>query len=225
MKIHTPIIALIFLCLLSCRNDKCDCDGKYKKIPDDIKPWFLFKDGSWAVYHAVGDSTIIDTVTAIGRGDGLSNKFCESYFSPAIACSEILDISFQHTNNKFFPTYSDSTKAGRKSYSAFSPYGGGQFIENQTAHGANVSMGVFLGIPIRIGEDYDGYTLMDTNSITLNGQKYFNVTHSVRTPFPDEADCIREIWWVRGVGMLRMIKNPGKKPFVIWELKENHIEL
>lgn len=218
MKFILPIL-VISLFFNSCYYN-CKCNDSYIKLPEETKEWFWFKEGSWWVYRNVEDTSILDTLQLIYSTDESSNKFCRSSFASALGCSEILTVELIHSNVKYFQSYSDSNIAGGESYFVYSPHGGGQYLYNTSFNKGHSTTGPFLGFPIIIGENYDGYILNDTNNITINNILYTNVAHSISQS--SSYNGIKEIWWAKGIGLLKIIKASGIHPEMTWELIESH---
>jgi len=185
-----------------------------------LKDWYYFEEGSWWIYRLAEDTTQYDTVSVVYRSDYYSNRFCESEFAPAKICSEVLQLTLQHSNAYYYPLPQDSTKPNIDIISGYYPHGFGQFLSMKRIK----SRGIFFALPIVEGESFDEYTMKDSfTTWNLNGTEYSHVVHSV-TNVPTNLEYTTDIWWGKGVGMLKIIKSPGLRPRTTWELIEYHIE-
>lgn len=213
------ITLLVLISMLNSCKKKCNCDDNYKKIPESTKEWFWFGNGSTWVYRLAEDTTVFDTLTFGGIDDRSSNKFCRSEFAPAVGCSEILTMYFKHSNAKYFPRYGWNTmNVGFEILKTYSPHGGGEFLSLETC-------GPFLGFPIRLQEQFDMFTLIDTfSNYKLINNTYNNVIHSTQPILP-EIEKITDIWWAKNIGLLKIIKTKGTMPKTTWELINYNIKL
>lgn len=209
---------LIIIVLNACNSKDCDCDNSFKKVPEKVKEWFWFNEGSQWIYQLKEDTTVKDTLTLIHRNDLKSNKFCSSDFSNAVACSEILTTALQHSNGKHFPrTTKDSINAGKSEIIAYTPHGGGEFLKLIWYE----MTGSFLGFPLTLEENYDRYTLKDTMSnFSLVGNTYANVIYSEGIGY-DGSPKGAEIWWAKDVGLLKIRNNIDS---ITWELIDYKIK-
>jgi len=209
---HIPIFSAILLIVIGfgCRKNNCNCDNSYKKIPENVKEWFWFGEGSQWVYQLEEDTAVRDTVTLVFKWDGTSNKFCDSDVAGAQGCSEILTVTLQHSNAKYYPNFgSDSSIGANELIRCFTSHGGGELIEYEYMGG------VVIGFPLKVNDYYGRYTLKDSyQAYKLNSFIYNDVFHSSET---DVSGNIigNEVWQTKGIGLIKIKRI---KPIQNWEL-------
>lgn len=213
MSIKFCFLVLVFsvITINSCKK-ACNCDDGYKKIPESVKEWFWFGEGSYWIYKLAENDTIFDTVTVISRNDIKSNFKCQSTFPLGISCSEVLSMELLHTNIDYFPRIlKDTVLAAIDEVNAFSVHGGREFIQYQPH-------GIIIGFPKVINEKYEDFSIKDTlvNYRVLN-RNYSHVIYSTQPELP-YRDKATELWWSRGVGLIKMIKIDKNNKKFTWEL-------
>ena len=219
---YAPIL-IVFLIILSGCNKKCTCEGRFKNLPEEIKPWYLFNVGSYWIYVSENDSNVTDTLrVVISNNDRYSNKYCGKDYALATECSQALAIDLTHSNAKYFPRAFDSTKPGGEVFVAYIPNGGGgEFIENTSSNLGKEDIGAFLGLPIIVGENYGNMTLADTNALLIRGEIFYNSIHA-KANYVYENGVI-DLWWSKYIGMLKYTVAKGKNPQTTWVLKKYEI--
>lgn len=214
------IVSILFIFLSGCKQS-CSCDS-YKTLPESTREWFMFGEGSWWIYRLAEDTTVFDTVVALQYTDHSSSKHCEPEIIHAIPCAEVLNIKFSHSNAKYFPkTIGDTIHPGMSEIMGFSPNFIEELLELRALKSGYIQGGPFLEFPLIKGENYNGiYTLIDTFSeITVNHLQINNTvayTQYSSKGFPD--DQITDIWWAKGIGLIKSIKKEGRWPKTTWEL-------
>ncbi|MCO5254147.1 MAG: hypothetical protein M9892_07290 [Bacteroidetes bacterium] len=127
----TGVLTACFTVTFTSCKDKCPpCGSDYLEIPQEMKDWGLFEEGSWWVYRLAEDTTVLDTVRVVPNSltDFRSKKkTCSKNFSLAIPCSEALTYRLQHSNRKYFGNSFDSTKTVSSEINLYYPPGGGCF--------------------------------------------------------------------------------------------------
>lgn len=222
MKSQTYILSLLLITVIisSTRcKDKEDCPycgSEYKTIPQEMKDWALFEEGSWWVYRLAEDTTVFDTVRRVGKiNDSRSNpRKCRIIYAPADMCTEVLTYNLQHSNPIYFGTPLDSSIRFSDEINLYYPPGGGVFLYY---YGGGYGGGVIFGLsPILIGEYYGNFTLIDTFSDTnFNGINVSKGFHSsIVTNIPFNGNLMKNIYWGKNIGILKVEVPPNQT----WEL-------
>ncbi len=116
---------------LSCNKNQCEpCGSNYKTIPQEMKDWALFEDGSWWVYRLTEDTTVFDTVRVSPNSKRFfrSNGTCGDNNPHAISCSETITYGLQHSNKTYFANPFNSNLTVYDEINLYYPHGGGYFL-------------------------------------------------------------------------------------------------
>ncbi|MCO6495883.1 MAG: hypothetical protein J5I91_09420 [Bacteroidetes bacterium] len=206
-----------------CCKDNCPpCGNDYLQIPKEMKEWALFEEGSWWVYRLAEDTTVFDTVRVVPNSlrDFRSNKSkCYDNNSLAVQCSETLTYDLQHSNIDYFPHHADTTIGGFDEINLYYPPGGVFLKYNNGA--APLTSGVIFGIePIKIGEHYGNFTLVDTlinfdfnNILVKHG--FNSAKNSGNSPIPKTFD---KVYWGKNIGLLKIQITHSNGETKNWEL-------
>lgn len=214
------IISLFLLLVNGCNKPSCECET-YKNIPISTKEWFHFKDSSWWVFRMAEDTTIFDTVTQVLTKDESSNNGCYQEYSSTMPCSEKLTIFYNHSNTDLFPSYNaNNNKFGYHFITVSSPSANSVIFSMENGTSALEAMGRFLDFPLTINKKFGFYTVIDsTNGFEINKLNLLNTTIYLKyTESHYLQDNMTDIWWTKGVGIVKYIKSEGKKPKATWEL-------
>ncbi len=171
----TSVLTACFTVTFTSCKDKCPpCGSDYLEIPQEMKDWALFKDGSWWVYRLAEDTTVLDTVRVSPNSlrDFRSNKSkCEDNNSLSTQCSETLTYDLQHSNKQYFGHLNDSVKSVSDEINLYYPPGEGVCMHYINGAATGTSGRVFCIDPIVVGENYGSFTLIDT----FNNQMFNNI--------------------------------------------------
>ncbi len=208
---YLVVLILSILCVNSCKKS-CKCEEGYKKIPESVKEWFWFGEGSQWIYRLSENDTIFDTVTVVFRKDDKSNFNCQTNYAKGISCSEVLSLGLSHTNVQYFPRIlKDTVLAALDEIQAYSVHGGREFIHYEPH-------GTIIGFPIIINEKYENFSIKDTLvNIKVLNKNYNHVVHTAQADLPYENKAT-EIWWTKGVGLIKVIKIDKTNQKNTWEL-------
>ncbi|MDP2174853.1 MAG: hypothetical protein Q8K70_02975 [Bacteroidota bacterium] len=211
-KLITTLAGFAFaLCcvFLSCNKNQCEpCGSNYKTIPQEMRDWALFGEGSWWVYRLAEDTTVFDTVRFSSRSDFRSNLYtCDDYYAPSIGCSETITCHWRHSNSYYFN--------GVDQIVLFYPPGGGVFLYFS---GSGYGGGNIFGInPIKVDEFYGNFRLIDTfsnqnfNGIKINKGFYSSTLADTSTT----VKYVRDIYWGKNIGLVKVQIYPNSQT---WEL-------
>ncbi|MCO5254149.1 MAG: hypothetical protein M9892_07300 [Bacteroidetes bacterium] len=199
------------------KDDCPPCGDSYKTIPQEMKDWALFEEGSWWVYRLVEDTTVFDTVRFVPNSKTfyLSNKSkCSDNNPHSVSCSETILYRLQHSNTDYFPHHSDSTKGSYDEIILYYPHGGGVVIEYSGYYGGGVTFGIN---PIQINEYYGNFRLIDTiNDFKINNLNIVKAFYSsTLADTINTVEYIRDIYWGKSTGLLKTIIYPNSRT---WEL-------
>jgi hypothetical protein len=204
------VFAFALCCVfLSCNKNKCEpCGSNYKAIPQEMKDWALFGEGSWWVYRLAEDTTVFDTVRFSSRSDFRSNlTTCDDNSAPSIGCSETITYHLKHSNKNYFSYFDEVV--------LYYPNGGGVFLNY---YGGSYGGGVIFGInPIKINEYYGNFRLIDTfsnqnfNGIKINKGFYSSTLADTSTT----VKYVRDIYWAKNIGLIKVQIYPNSQT---WEL-------
>jgi hypothetical protein len=208
LTILAGFVIVLSCVILSCNKNQCEpCGSNYKTIPQEMKDWALFGEGSWWVYRLAEDTTVFDTVRFSSRSDFRSNlTTCDDNHAPSIGCSETITYHLKHSNKNYF-SYSDEIVL-------YYPPGGGVFLDY---YGGSFGGGVILGInPIKINEYYGNFTLIDTfKNLKINNLTFDNIFHSsIVTNNTPPGYLMKDIYWGKHIGILKIEVPPNQT----WEL-------
>lgn len=217
MNLKLVVLAFVLTIITSCKKS-CKCDEGYKKIPETVKEWFWFSEGSNWIYRLSENDTIFDTVTLISRNDNKSNINCQSNYSKGISCSEVLSVKLLHTNVNYFPRRpQDTILTAIDEINVYSVHGGREFISYEPH-------GTIIGFPRVINEKYENFSIKDTiNNFLLLKKNYKNVVYSTQPDIPYDNKAT-EIWWSKGVGLIKMIKIDKSNQKDTWELVKYNLK-
>ncbi len=204
-----------------CKDDCPPCGVAYKTIPQEMKDWALFGEGSWWVYRLAEDTTVFDTVRFSSRSDFRSNlTTCDDHYAPSIECSQTITYNLQHSNIIYFPRYNNNdTIGGFDQIVLYFRNGGGLFLNYESCIGFSNS-GVVFGFPILIGEKYNFHCLVDTfNNFELHKKKYSNVfyTNYCKT-INQNPNSIQQIYWANKIGLIKIKLINSQSKLRTWEL-------
>lgn len=214
----TGVLTAYFSVSFTGCKDKCPpCGNDYLQIPQEMKDWALFEEGSWWVNRLAEDTTVLDTVRVVPNSltDFRSNKSkCDDNNSLSTQCSETLTYRLQHSNTDYFPHHADTTIGGFDEIVLYYPPGGGVCLYY---YGSGYGGGVIFAIdPIIVGENYGNFTLIDTfSNINYNGINTTQIFYSsIVTNNPPPGFLMQDIYWGKNVGILKLEVPPNQT----WEL-------
>lgn len=205
------------------KDDCAPCGESYKTIPQEMKDWALFDEGSWWVYRLAEDTTVFDTVRVVPNSltDFRSNKSkCDDNNSLSTKCSETLTYRLQHSNTDYFPHHADTTMGGFDEKILYYPPGGGICLLYTNAAATGTSGRIFCINPIVIGENYGNFTLVDTfidthfNSIEVKKGFYSDIL----TNNPPIANSYQGVYWGKNIGLLKIQITHANGETKNWEL-------
>lgn len=227
LRVFYPfVLVLIVFSIGSCKKQSCECET-FKNIPDSTKEWFLFKDSSRWVYRMAEDTTVFDTVTLLLSTNEFSNFTCKSEYNSSIPCSEMFILAYQHSNKELFPSnHMDPNTYGGIRLKVFSTSASIERFFLESDNKIVRPSGSLLDFPLQIGKKVRFYTLIDSTSFyEINSLKINSTTLYIKyTESFYLEDNMTDIWWSKGVGIVRYIKSEGKKPKATWELVEYNIK-
>ncbi len=225
-KTHSVIFLLLTSIVSSCnRSSKCECES-FKPIPESTKEWYDFKDSSYWVFRMLEDTTQVDTLKQILVKDHSIYQNCESNNNNAINCSEMRTFFYTHTNDSFFPSFnSENTNLGyhylvvssiTKKSELFGLYSG---TPNLNLYGQ------LLQFPIKLNQKIGYFYVSDSiENYNINNITFSSTTLHIQSELsPNVEDVNTEVWWTKGVGMVKYIKSEGKTPKATWELVDYKI--
>ncbi|MDP2174852.1 MAG: hypothetical protein Q8K70_02970 [Bacteroidota bacterium] len=224
LLLKAPAVFAFALCcvFLSCNKNQCEpCGSNYKAIPQEMKDWALFGEGSWWVYRLAEDTTVFDTVRFSSRSDFRSNlTTCDDNSAPSIGCSETITYHLKHSNKNYFANPFNSNLTVYDEINLYYPNGGGVFLRYNNGAAPGTS-GVIFGIaPIKMGEHYGNFSLIDTlNNFKFNGflvQQAFN--SQIITTNPPIPKSFDKVFWGKNIGLLKIQLTHANGETKTWEL-------
>ena len=167
-------------------------------VPQELLNLVYFKDSSWWIYQ-MQDTTkdVFDTVRVYG-----SERII--YYIPQKFpfAEEQIGVFFRHSYEGLFTEGTEPNK--RNQWHSILAQDSGLFSVNSTApSGQRFFYGYFLTYPYYLG-DNGNYTVLDTNSIHLNGEIHESIHSKGRA----------ELWISPHIGITKFIPFQGKP----WEL-------
>lgn len=216
--------ALALSCTLwsGCKDDCQPCGDAYKTIPQEMKDWALFGEGSWWVYRLAEDTTVFDTVRVSPNSKRFfrSNGTCGDNNPHAISCSETITYGLQHSNKTYFANPFNSNLTVYDEINLYYPHGGGVFLsyKNGAAPG---TPGVIFGIsPIKLNEYYGSLSLIDTiDNLNFNGlvvkKAFYSKNNTLNPPAPKTFD---KVFWGKNIGLLKIQITHSNGETKNWEL-------
>ncbi len=225
-KTHSVIFLLLTSIVSSCnRSSKCECES-FKPIPESTKEWYDFKDSSYWVFRMLEDTTQIDTVSQLFIQDESSLNSCNHDYNNTMTCAERKKIFYNHSNTKLFPSYNPvNTKYGYHFLYVSSP-GDYEEILSLESGSPNLNLhGWLFSFPIKLNQKIGYYFISDSiENYSINNLKFNSTTLHIKSEIsPIIKDIIKEVWWTKGVGMVKYIKSEGKTPKATWELVDYNI--
>ena len=200
------LLILILICIFkiqSCNTDQCPpCKG-IKIIDTEARQWFMFGIGSKWIYRLAEDTSVYDTLTCSfidsSRGN-VSN--CNLDYAPAMPCSQVLQLNFEHSNRKYFTAPIDTIKKSYFSILAFLPHESETILDFQSNCKQAIAGGEILNIPLSEVDKLDEFAIKDTSlTITLNGIKFTSVIYTERKY--TQTNAITKIWYKKNIGILK----------------------
>ena len=221
------IIFFWLLTLFACNSSSnCECSS-FKEIPQSTKDWFYFKDSSYWVFRMLEDTTQIDTLTQLFIQDESSNNSCNHDYNSTITCAERKKIFYNHSNTKLFPSYNPvNTKYGYHFLYVSSP-GNKSEILSMESGSPNLSLhGQLFMFPLKLNNQIGYYIISDSiENYTINNLKFKSTTLKIKSNISAQIDnIITEVWWTKGVGMVKYIKSEGNTPKATWELVDYKLQ-
>jgi hypothetical protein len=217
-------LALCFALWSGCKDDCPPCGDAYKTIPQEMKDWALFEDGSWWVYRLTEDTTVFDTVRVSPNSKRFfrSNGTCGDNNPHAISCSETITYGLQHSNKTYFANPFNSNLTVYDEINLYYPHGGGVFLSYKNGK-APSNAGVIFGMPIIIDEKYSFHCLSDTlEKFVFMNKEFINVfitKNCYNIPSTnDYPETMQEIYWSKNVGLIKIRLINAQKKTNSWEL-------
>lgn len=221
------IIFFWLLTLFACNSSSnCECSS-FKEIPQSTKDWFYFKDSSYWVFRMLEDTTQIDTIIQTLVKDHSIYIKCETSYNGAMNCSEMRTIFYTHSNSKLFPSYnSNKSNLGFHYFIIYSP-GKNSEVLNLYSSTPNLSLnGQLVMFPLKLNNQIGYYIISDSiENYTINNLKFKSTTLKIKSNISAQIDnIITEVWWTKGVGMVKYIKSEGNTPKATWELVDYKLQ-
>jgi hypothetical protein len=225
--LHTIVLIITPLILFDC-NSSSDCEcASFKEIPQSTKDWFYFKDSSYWVFRMLEDTTQIDTIVQVGYKDESSNDKCNNDHNATIQCSERKRFFYNHSNLELYPSYDPGTyKNGYHMLTVSSP-GIKNEIFNLESGTPNLNLhGWLFQFPLTLNKKAGYYIISDSLSDFKTDKVIFNsTTLKIKYTLSESInDIFTEVWWTKGVGIVKYIKSEGKTPKATWELVDYQLK-
>ena len=219
--LHTIFLIITPLILFDCNSSSdCECTS-FKEIPQSSKDWFYFKDSSYWVFRMFEDTSQIDTITqTLVKDQSIKNK-CESSYNGAMNCSEMRTIFYTHSNSKLFPSYNSNNNNLGFHYLIINSPDKNSEVLNLYSSTPNLSLnGQLLMFPHKLNNPIGYYFISDSiENYIINNLIFKATTLKIKSNISAQInDLMTEVWWTKGVGMVKYIKSEGKTPKATWEL-------